>query len=131
MIDVLAFALMLAGVFFLFVAAVGFVRLPDVFCRLHITGVIDTLGVPLVLLGIALHLGWQLTSIKLVLGVIFLFGTSPLVGHLLAASALRAGYSAAPETIGSPDDEPEPATAVPDSGNDAATNAPGQGKGRA
>lgn len=93
----------LAGVAFMTVAAMGFVRLPDVFCRLHVTGVLDTLGAPLVLLGAMVWTGWSLTSAKLLLGLVFLFVTSPLVGHLLSWAALHAhpgqqeGQEGAPE----------------------------------
>jgi multicomponent Na+:H+ antiporter subunit G len=90
--DAISTLLLATGVFFLVVAAIGFVRLPDVFCRLHVTGVIDTLGAPLVLLGAAVHLGPQLTAGKLVLGIVFISVTSPLVGHLLARAALEAGH---------------------------------------
>jgi multicomponent Na+:H+ antiporter subunit G len=89
--SLLAAALVVTGVFFLIVGAIGFVRLPDVFCRLHVTGVLDTMGAPLVLLGAAVHLGPQLLSLKLLLAVVFLALTSPLVGHLLARAALEAG----------------------------------------
>jgi multicomponent Na+:H+ antiporter subunit G len=90
--DVVALAILGVGIFFILVGALGFVRLPDVFCRLHVTGVLDTLGAPLVLLGAAVHLGATLVSLKLVLGIIFLALTSPLVGHLLARAALEAGH---------------------------------------
>lgn len=89
---VVAGVLLLTGVFFLFVAAVGFTRLPDVFCRLHVTGVVDTLGAPLVLLAAAVYLGVSLVTVKLLLGILFLAATSPLVGHLLARAALEAGH---------------------------------------
>jgi multicomponent Na+:H+ antiporter subunit G len=89
---VIAAVLLLTGVFFLFVAAVGFARLPDVFCRLHVTGVVDTLGAPLVLLAAAVYLGASLVTVKLLLGILFLAATSPLVGHLLARAALEAGH---------------------------------------
>jgi multisubunit Na+/H+ antiporter MnhG subunit len=56
-----------------------------------VTGVIDTLGVPLILLGAAVQAGFTLTAGKLVLGIVFLFGTSPLVGHLLGQSAVHSG----------------------------------------
>jgi multicomponent Na+:H+ antiporter subunit G len=94
--DVLATALLAAGVFFLVVAAIGFVRLPDVYSRLHVAGVIDTLGAPLVLLGAAVHVGPELTAGKLVLGIAFMSVTSPLVGHLLARAALEAGHEPDP-----------------------------------
>lgn len=90
--SVVAAALIGGGIFFLLVGAIGFVRLPDVFCRLHVTGVVDTLGAPLIMLGTAVHLGAALVSLKLVLAIIFLAATSPLVGHLLARAALEAGH---------------------------------------
>lgn len=87
--QVVASVFVAAGVFFLVVAAIGFVRLPDVFCRLHVTGVIDTLGAPLVLLGAAIFVGVDLVAAKLVLGILFLTVTSPLVGHLLSRAAVQ------------------------------------------
>jgi multicomponent Na+:H+ antiporter subunit G len=89
---VVGLAFMLVGVFFLIVAAIGFARLPDVFCRLHVTGVIDTLGAPLILFGTAVVLGPTLVSLKLFMGIAFLVVSSPLVGHLLARAALEAGH---------------------------------------
>jgi len=84
--------LLMVGVFFLAVGAIGFIRLPDVFCRLHVTGVLDTLGSPLVMLAAAVYVGAGLVALKLVLAMIFLSVTSPLVGHLLARAALEAGH---------------------------------------
>jgi multicomponent Na+:H+ antiporter subunit G len=90
--EVVAAFFVVTGSFFLIVATIGFARLPDVFCRLHVTGVIDTLGAPLVLFGTAVFLGAQLVSIKLLLAIAFLVASSPLVGHLLARAALEAGH---------------------------------------
>jgi multicomponent Na+:H+ antiporter subunit G len=84
--------LLVTGIFFLLVGAIGFARLPDVFCRMHVTGVLDTLGAPLVMLATAVYLGFSLVSLKLVLALLFLSVTSPLVGHLLARAALEAGH---------------------------------------
>lgn len=91
--NLLAAALIAIGLFFLMVAGFGILRLPDLFSRLHVTGVIDTLGVPFVLAGVAVHLGWRLVSAKLILATLFLAVTSPLVGHLLARAAIEAGKS--------------------------------------
>jgi multicomponent Na+:H+ antiporter subunit G len=88
------------GLFFVLVAAVGFVRLPDVFCRLHVTGVLDTLGAPFVLLGTAIYIGYDLVSLKLALAIVFIAATSPLLAHLLARAALEAGHK--PGMIESP-----------------------------
>jgi multicomponent Na+:H+ antiporter subunit G len=91
-LHVIGTVLLATGVFFLGVAAIGFARLPDVFCRLHVTGVIDTLGAPLILLGAAVYVGPGLTAGKLMLAIAFISVTSPLVGHLLARAALEAGH---------------------------------------
>lgn len=88
-LDILGAVLLVAGLVFVLVAAVGFVRLPDVFSRLHVTGILDTLGAPLMLLGIAVWSLPTLVAAKLGLGLIFLFMTSPLIGHLLSRSALE------------------------------------------
>lgn len=104
-LQALSVLVLLAGLFFLVVGAIGFVRLPDVFSRLHVTGVVDTLGAPLVMLGAALYLGPQLVSLKLVLATVVLAVTSPLVGHLVARAALEAGL--APEQLRPPRDAEE------------------------
>jgi multicomponent Na+:H+ antiporter subunit G len=90
--DIAAGVLVVTGIFFVIVGAIGFLRLPDVFCRLHVTGVLDTLGAPLVLLGVVVHVGFATVSLKLVLATVFLIVTSPLLGHLLARAALEAGH---------------------------------------
>lgn len=95
--SILAGALMVTGLFFMVVGAIGFVRLPDVFSRLHVTGILDTLGAPLVLLAAAVYLGPTLVSLKLMMGLVFLTVSSPIVAHLLARSALAAGHE--PEVI--------------------------------
>lgn len=96
MIQALFAALFLTtGVVFLGIAAIGFIRLPDVYSRLHVTGVIDTLGAPLVMLGAAIYLGPQLAAGKLLLGIVFIAITSPLLGHLLARAALEAEHQPA------------------------------------
>jgi len=90
--EIIAIVLLLGGLFFTVVAAVGFYRLPDLYCRFHVTGILDTMGAPLMLLAVAVHVGFGLTAGKLVLGLIFLFITAPLVGHLLSRAAVEAGY---------------------------------------
>lgn len=83
--------LIASGLLFQLVAAVGLVRFPDVYCRLHVVGINDALGSPLILIGAAVIVAPDLAAVKLLLGVFFLFLTSPLVSHLLAAAAMEAG----------------------------------------
>ncbi|HUG27955.1 MAG TPA: monovalent cation/H(+) antiporter subunit G [Gemmatimonadales bacterium] len=109
--ELIATVLLGTGISFVAVGAIGFVRLPDVFCRLHVTGVMDTLGAPLILLGVAVQLGAQLVSLKLLLVIVFLVLSSPLVGHLLARAALEAGHR--PQRL---EDEFEISKATPEEG---------------
>jgi multicomponent Na+:H+ antiporter subunit G len=79
------------GAFFCLVGAIGVVRLPDVYARMHASGINDTLGAALVLLGLAVHSGPNLTSVKLVLVLFFLLVASPTASHALANAAMTKG----------------------------------------
>ncbi|MBM3617899.1 MAG: monovalent cation/H(+) antiporter subunit G [Alphaproteobacteria bacterium] len=83
-------ALILAGAFFVFTGAMGLVRFPDFFTRLHAAGVVDSLGLPLVILGLALHAGFTLTGGKLLLLLGFVLLISPTACHALAKAAFLA-----------------------------------------
>ena len=84
-------ALLLAGGFFLVVGAVGLLRFPDVFTRMHATSVSETLGTYLLLLGLCLQGGgWQVIA-KLLLILLFMFITAPTATHALAKAALSDG----------------------------------------
>ncbi len=79
------------GMFFVLVGAVGVVRLPDFYTRLHGAGVTDTLGAELVLVGLAIQAPDLLTALKLGLIALFLFITSPTSTHAIANAAFAAG----------------------------------------
>jgi len=79
------------GGFFLIVGAIGMLRLPDFWSRLHGAGVIDTAGAELILLGMMFQAGLTQTTIKLALIGLFLFFTSPTGTHAVANAAFVAG----------------------------------------
>jgi multicomponent Na+:H+ antiporter subunit G len=85
-------ALFLAlGCFFIFVAAVGLVRLPDFYTRMHPAGKGDTLGQAMVLVGLIIHEGFSFVSMKLVLILLFIFLANPTATHAIAKAAYIAG----------------------------------------
>jgi multicomponent Na+:H+ antiporter subunit G len=88
MIELIAFTLIGAGVFFLIVGAIGVIRLPDFFCRLHSAGKCDTLGQALVLIGLILYEGASFVSLKMGLIIVFIAIANPTATHSLA----KAGY---------------------------------------
>jgi multicomponent Na+:H+ antiporter subunit G len=83
--------IVVVGGVFMVIGALGLVRMPDVFTRMHAASVADTFGAPLVLLGLVLFAGFSLVSVKLVLLVLFIALTSPAATHAVARAALHAG----------------------------------------
>lgn len=89
--DVISVIMAGAGVFFMFVGGIGIIRLPDFFSRTHAIGKSDTLGIMLVLGGLAVHLGFTLTSVKLIIALLFVALANPVASHALAKSAITSG----------------------------------------
>ena len=79
------------GVVALLIGSLGLLRLPDVYCRIHAVGMIDTAGASFIILGMIIHEGLTLVSVKLVLIGIFLFFTSPIATHAVAQVAHKSG----------------------------------------
>jgi multicomponent Na+:H+ antiporter subunit G len=91
MIDVLAVALMLSGAFFVFVAALGAVRFPDLFLRMHAATKAGTLGAGLVVAAAALVFGTTAVATKALLVFVFLLLTAPIAAHVLGRAAYYDG----------------------------------------
>jgi multicomponent Na+:H+ antiporter subunit G len=83
--------LILAGLFFLVVAAIGMVRLPDVFTRSHALSITDTLGVGLLLAGMVLYQGLTFSAVKTILILALLYHLNPIIAHATVRAALRSG----------------------------------------
>ena len=79
------------GLFFMAVTAIGLIRLPDFYTRSHAVSKSETLGIGLVLVGLGLHEGATLVSLKIVLGLLFIFIANPVAAHVLTRSALQVG----------------------------------------
>lgn len=82
-------ALILSGAFFYVVGAIGLVRMPDLFTRLHGASVLDTLGGSLMLVGMMVAGGFSLVTVKLVIILAVIIFTSPVATHALAQAALH------------------------------------------
>jgi multicomponent Na+:H+ antiporter subunit G len=92
--NVLTTFMLAGGLFFVLAGAVGVIRLPDFYTRLHAAGMTDTLGAELILFGLILQChpidDWQVIA-KLLLVAFFLFVTSPTATHAVAHAAYKAG----------------------------------------
>jgi len=87
----LSFAFIAAGMLFVLAGAIGILRLPDFYTRMHAAGMTDTLGAELVIVGLMIQSGFSQTSLKLLLVAFFLFITSPTASHAVANAAHQAG----------------------------------------
>ena len=79
------------GIFFHAVAALGVIRLPDFYTRLHAVSKAETLGVLLTVLALGISVGPSLLAAKLGLVAVFLFLGNPTSTHAIARAALRTG----------------------------------------
>ncbi len=89
--DVIAALFLLGGLFFMFVGALGIVRLPDTFLRLHAASKCATLGLIGLLLAVVVHIGTGDVAAKSLATLVFAFVAVPIGSHLLAKAALKAG----------------------------------------
>jgi multicomponent Na+:H+ antiporter subunit G len=97
--DVIVCLLLFAGLFFFTGGAIGILRFPDFYSRLHPAGKLDTLGALLAMAGLALFnlhhfsLGTLLTSAKIILILVFVFLASPTATHAIVDAGVRAGLA--------------------------------------
>ena len=83
--DIVSWTCLFAG------SALALLRLPDVFARMHGAGMVDTLGLALILLGLMFQAGFTLITVKLILIMVFVLYTSPTTTHALARACLYGG----------------------------------------
>lgn len=88
-VEIASWACILLGSFFTVVGALGLVRMPDIFTRMHAAGVTDTAGAGLLIIGMMLQAGFGLTALKLLILLALFVFTGPVVTHALAQTCLH------------------------------------------
>lgn len=88
---VVAYVLVMLGAGLMLLAAVGVLRLPDVFSRMHAGTKAASLGLACILAGAALLTPDAIARVKLVVAIVFQFLTAPVAAHLIGRAAYRAG----------------------------------------
>ncbi len=89
--SVLVTALIALGLFFLVVAAVGMVRLPDVFARSHAVALTDALGAFFLLAGLSIYDGFSTNTLRILVVLALLYLVNPVISHATVRAALRTG----------------------------------------
>jgi len=90
--ELLACLFMFAGAIFFIGSAIGMLRLPDFYCRIHASGNSETLGCILSFIGLMILEGPTLTAAKI--GFVFLFVVlaNPIGSHILSKAAYKTGH---------------------------------------
>lgn len=85
--------LILQGALLSLIAAIGVIRLPDAYTRNHAASKSATLGIISILLGLFLYylLIDHHANSRVLLGIIFVFITAPVAGHLISRAAYNIG----------------------------------------
>ncbi len=89
--DTLIALLLLGGTFFALVAAIGVVRMPDIYMRLSASSKASTLGASFILAAVALFFGTTAVTGKVLAIIAFTLLTAPVAAHMLGRAAYFSG----------------------------------------
>jgi len=87
------------GIGFDFFGVLGLVRLPDVYNRLQAATKCVTFGSAGIMFGVFIINGFNSFGFKALLGIAFIFLTSPVAAHVIARAAHRSGVPLAKQTV--------------------------------
>ena len=88
---IISYILIIIGSFFVISGAIGIIRFPDFYSRMHPAGLIDSAGAPLILVGCAVQYGISFTSFKIIILIAFLLFTGSTSTHILSKAAMLTG----------------------------------------
>jgi len=87
------------GAIFTLIAAIGVLRMPDLLIRIHSATKAGTLGVALILMGVAFHFHRTPLTLEALATVLFIFITAPIASYLIARAAYFNQIQLTPSTI--------------------------------
>ena len=90
-LDIVSWIFLLSGSFFGMTGALGLLRFPEFFSRIHAASLTDTLGASLILIGLMFQAGWTMALPKLILILIFSLLAGTTASHAMAKAALKSG----------------------------------------
>ena len=96
-INAISIFFLVTGLLFFIGGAVGIIRMPGFYTRLHPVGKLDTLGIMAMAIGLAVYnlhhfsLATFLVSMKICMIIFFVFLSSPTATHSIVDAGMRAG----------------------------------------
>lgn len=98
-VNLITALMVLVGAVFSLLAAIGILRLPDVYSRMHAASKAGTVGSGILLLALGVHALDGGIFARSLAGIVFLLLTAPISAHLLAKAAFAAGYRLSDTTV--------------------------------
>ena len=99
--EFVAASLILLGSIISVISAIGIIRFRDVYSRAHAATKTTTVAILTTLIGVFLFV-WNhdgVISVRLMLGIVFVFITAPVSGHLVLRASYRANVKMTDETV--------------------------------
>lgn len=90
--EIVAAIFMLAGAIFFVGSAIGMLRLPDFYTRMHASGLSETLGGMLSFIGLMIYEGFTIVSLKMAFVFLLVFIANPIGTHILSKAAFKSGH---------------------------------------
>ncbi|HSJ00596.1 MAG TPA: monovalent cation/H(+) antiporter subunit G [Patescibacteria group bacterium] len=84
-------ALVVTGTTFILLAAIGVVRMPDVYMRMQVSTKGASLGAGCLLIAVPVFFGDVAIGVRALLIIVFIFLTTPISAHMLARAAYIVG----------------------------------------
>jgi multicomponent Na+:H+ antiporter subunit G len=91
LLEILSWASLVLGSVFCLIGGLGLIRMPGFYSRVHASGITDTMGAGLILVGLMFQAGLSIVTIKLAVILYVLLLTSPTAAHALVNGAYMRG----------------------------------------
>ncbi|HMM11225.1 MAG TPA: monovalent cation/H(+) antiporter subunit G [Bacteroidales bacterium] len=91
MAEIIVIALLLTGSLVILVAAIGLLRMPDVYLRMSSATIAATFGVASMLLALPIHFGSSTHALHVLGVIVFLILSVPVGSHMMGIAAYVAG----------------------------------------
>ncbi len=91
--EILVSVFLLVGGLLSIIAAVGVIRLPDLFTRMHAATKTGTVGVSAITIGMMIHFGEVTVTSRGILVIAFFLLTAPVAAHMIGRAAYHSGVS--------------------------------------
>ena len=81
--------MLIVGSLFLLIGAIGLIRMPDIFTRMHAASIMETAGASLIIIGLVINTGFTVGSLKLIVIMLAIFYISSVATHALARACIH------------------------------------------